>query len=795
MDPRGGRGSGAMERRLKLSSRRFAAAMSSIMEKYNFSFDEDRIVSIKSLTYNTPDGPKVWGEETSTEIIDRSHQSTVQCQEETETSWQQFSASENGNYTYNQMTFEEESFMNSYGVSQLDTDHQENTEVVFVKRHLENIHLEENIPLESCSGTPVKSKCSVEMDMLLEEDVSSVPSELTVKRTQTKNVHQRSPLQELEDNSLTDQQDSVLTKQAQSTDWHPSSVSVLPSNSVVPSSSDETSVPRNQSLWSNNETGHNSFLEMYESADEHCSWNNVTIADLYPGMVKTLSKLLHKASGSLIKWYKYGYWHRRKTKFNTSTERIRKSRPLKLKSSLTVRESDGQRHTLPTVNNGSKSPFDNNTHHIHCSGNNVSTVVSSRCHNVDTMDIDCSGIVEDYSYRERVQQDDPETALYSSDLCKEETFLVKGPQCITSRSDCVMKGKTLEQYPTTYIVDSGTTFNLATESKTRETTTTTIKLASCLSSSLSNSTNSYLQNSKTVLAKISNGLPENHEIKMFKGAISRQRSHSFSSFSVNRSPIKVQQKCEDAFEKVYNELCSPKLKKPFKISNTCASPKKSADFHRSGFNSLSSSKFHQITNSTIECIYQKLCSEGFPKIPPFLRAANLKKYEGIQMSETVNALVNSPIRTLPAVARIKRAANFCNEDCRSSPIKRLKNISENSSHRISEKVPYWKNINVQKTDMTFTLYSTNKNKWTSHGDSGFCISSNHHFLATASTDMNESRIVETWESFHPCFQKCDSLRKSQKHTVGVSRKLSYNDGRAEYKNAYVKESMCKNYEQ
>ncbi|XP_062983692.1 uncharacterized protein LOC134399549 [Elgaria multicarinata webbii] len=630
------------------------------------------------------------------------------------------------------------------------------------------------------------------MDILLDDDASSVPQALTVTRTKAKNVRQLSPLQELEDKSLiVDHYGVVLTNQAQPANGDSASVSLQLSNSAASHSADGTIVPRNQPLWSNNETGYSSFLEMYESADEHCSWNNVTIADLYPGMVKALSILLHKvsrkaASSSLMKRYRYGYWHSKKTTLNTSTERIRKSRPLKLKSSLRVTKGDGQRHKLPIANNESNHSFDDNKHQMKCSVNNISSI----CYNADIMDIDSSGIVEDHSYAEKVGQNGMETTIYPSDLPKDKTFLVRSPSFIPS--DCVRKGKSFEEYsPIICPVDLRTTFNLI-EDKTRETSNMTFKVTSCLSSSLSSSANSYLQTSKFSPVKSSDRLLGNHEIKMFNRAILLPRSHSFSSFPVNRSPIKVQQKCEDAFEKMYKELCSPKLQKPFKFSNICTSPKKSAELHTSGFNGLSS-KFDQAPNDKFERIYQKLCSEGFPKIPTVMRAANLKKYEGIQMSETVNALVNSPVRTLPTVARIKRTANFCNEDFQSSPIKRLKNISEDSSYRICRELPYWKNINVQKSDMTFTLYNRNTNNWTSNVDSGFCVSSDHHFLSAPCTDMKESRIADADKNIPKCLLNCDFLKKTPNCTVGVSRKLSYNDRRVRNKNAYVEEFIRKDY--
>ncbi|XP_063161639.1 Holliday junction recognition protein isoform X2 [Candoia aspera] len=759
-----------MDRRFRLSRYRFASAMSSIVNKYNFPFEDDMVVSIKSLTYDTYDGPKVWGEEPSDEILDKSDENSIQCQENLV---QKQNSDFEEDYTDDQ-PFEEHHFTNLHEESQFSPGDKRNAELASIKWHLANIHIKENIPLECNSRTPVKNKCNVEMDMLLEDCTSSVPTTLTVTRTEPRSINQLFPLQEMENKSFIGY-DVVQRKQL-------SSVSLrspeLP-NSATSHSLHGTIVPKNQPLCVTNETGHSSFLEMYESADENCSWNNVTIADLYPGMVKTLSRLLHKvshtaSSNSLIKRYKYGYWHSKKTKCNTNTERARKSGVLKLKPGFFA-ENDEKQHKLSMGNNGHNSPFCNSKQQIQCSEKSISRRESTVSQKLDRMEIDCSGIAEDYSYSEQTGNV-AETTVLPTTLYTEKTFLVKSTACFPLSSDSVKKNQSFEDCSRTVCtVDSDTTFNPVAEGKTGELSMAAFKTTSCLSLPLNNNTNSVLQTSTSPL-KTSDGLQRNHEIKTFTATVSLPRSHSFSSFHINQSPISVNQKYEDAFEKMYKELCSPKLQKPFKFSDIYTSPRNSAEVHISGLNNLSSN-FHKKTNNTIEDIYQKLCSEGFPKIPTFLRAANLKKYEGMQISETVNALVNSPIRTLPAVARIKRAAHFCSEDSQSSPLKRLKNKSGNS-YRVCQKLPCWKSI---RTDATFTLQPPVKNSWASNMNYGFSVSSDHTFLAASVADMEESRISDMNENIPKCLQSYEIPRKSQNYIPKVSRKLSYNDGRIKSK--------------
>ncbi|KAJ7320366.1 hypothetical protein JRQ81_019877 [Phrynocephalus forsythii] len=508
-------------------------------------------------------------------------------------------------------------------------------------------------------------------------------------------------------------------------------------------------------------------------------------------MVKSLSRLLHKASSSsLIKRYKYGYWHAKKTKLNTTTERIRKYRLLKLKSSLTTTEEDQKRHKLAMAADGSNSTFDYGKHH--CSINDVTRTEPSISCAADNMEIDSSGIVEDISYTENIRQGSIDTTIIPSEVSTGETFLVKTPTCIGLPSDHVKKGHTSEKcYPIDCTVVSEKTFNLTTEANPEEISTMTFKTTSSLSLSLNSSTNSCLQKNKSSLVKMSNRLLGNHELKMHSAPVSLQRRHSLSSIPISRRPANGHQRCEDAFEKMYKELCSPKLQKTFQFSDICKSPRKSAELHTSGFSA--SSNFHETPNDAFENITQKLCFGGFPKRPIFLRVENLKKkYEGVCMSETVNALVNSPLRTVPAVARNKRTANFCKEDFQPLPIKRLKNIHENSSYRLCQKMPCWKNLNIQKADTTFTLYAPNINNWLSDVDSGFSASTNHNFLFSPRTDITESRIAGVNEN---CLHSCMSLRKSPNYKIEVSRNLSYNGGRTRRKNDVVEALVCKGYKE
>ncbi|XP_013916509.1 PREDICTED: uncharacterized protein LOC106544688 [Thamnophis sirtalis] len=745
-----------MDWRFRHSRYRFASAMSSIVNKYNFAFEDDVLVSINSLIYQTEDGPRVWGEESDDEILDVTYENSIECQENTV---QKQNSDFEEDLTDDQ-TFEESHFSNLHEESQLSPDSKGKAELASLKYQLANVHIKENFPLERPFGTPAKNKYKLEMDVLLKDYAFSVPAMFT--DTKPRNIGQLSPLwqrRKLENKSLIGR-DTIQKKQLSPVSPTSPELSI----STASQSVNGTIVPKNQSSL-NNGTGHSSFLEMYESADENCSWNNVTMADLYPGMVKTFTRLLDKSfSNSLIKQYKYGCCHSKKAKFNTNKEKIRKSRVLKLTPGFITKNAEKKK--LSMGSNGDNSPFYNSKRQMQCSENSIYRIEPTVSQNSNRMVVDCSGIIEDYSYRQRTRKSVTEETVCPRTLCANETFLVKNTTCSPLSSDSVKKNQSFGDTFCTVDLD---TFNTKAESETEELSTMAFKTTSSLSLSSNGSTNSILQRNKSPV-KTSNGL-KNHEIKTFTATVSLPRSHSFSSFHANQRPISYKQKYEDAFEKIYKELCSPKLQKTFKFSNIYSSPRNSADVHTSGLDTLSSN-FHKKTKSTIEDMYQKLCSEGFPKFPTFLRAANLKKYEGMQISETVNALVNSPIRTLPAVARIKRAAHFCNEDSQYSPLKRLKNKSDHS-YRIHKKLPYWENI----SDTTFTLYSPVKNSSASNSNYGGSVSSSHSFLATSIADMEESEITGMNENIPRSLHRYEFSRESQNYIPKVSRKLSYNDGR------------------
>ncbi|XP_065444376.1 Holliday junction recognition protein isoform X5 [Chrysemys picta bellii] len=681
------------------------------------------------------------------------HKRATQCQKTTETRKQWISDFEDEDLKVPQEPARK-SFIDSYEEIQVaDTDTESEADLVSIRRKFENVNLKEDILLVNPSELEMREKVKVRVDVIVQDDERNIPKWIMVAPGEkSKRLHITSPWQDL----------MGMTK------------------SPV---ADKITLPRHVPFLEKNETGYDSFMEEYQSANEECSWNNVTLADLYPGMVETLSKLMNKhsqkkAADSIIRHYKHRGWPPRKSKLNVTIERIRRFRTSKLKPMLLNTNSND--HKLPVGNNlNERNQLHDGKCQTRCVTNGESGMVSYPHGSTSEMEIDWPGNLEDNSYIQRIDQNISESVFPNVTARTEETFLTEGPpQTTVSLHDS--KGSPNGKLPEVlslgcFSVTCTTSPCLVKESKNGKTDNTAFDgtsgfhLSTC---NLNGDANTFPPLNNYSLVRTSNTLIRNPEIKTFRGGFSLQRSHSFSSLPVNQSPVKTHQKCEDEFEKLYQKLCPKELQKPLKIRKPLSNTKEKERLIKSYF--CNSVKSHKKYDSAFDEVYQRLCSEGFPKLPTFLRASNLRKYEGIQMSETVNALINSPIRTLPAVTRIKRVADFHNEDLLSSPVKKLKNIPDDIFPRASNQSPHRKNINPQTTGLDFSSVmdgivpgifdSPNCQSQASENfDSGFHTSSNHTYPVSPSTFVQESRIANVYASIPRTLQSNGSSRSAQKY--------------------------------
>ncbi|XP_015733249.1 Holliday junction recognition protein [Coturnix japonica] len=735
-----------LDGRLRRSKDRFQTSILSILERYNYPFEDDFLVSIETLTYDTPDGPKQWGELSLQELrkLFKRHVRSKRTEDQT------------------------------VG---------EESDAEIVRRRFEDIHVQS---LDE-DDAEVGKKVQVQVDVIVQDDERRIPKWITLTPSSS---HCTSPARGLLGNKSSPCRNKAeLANECSSSSPHQLQLSDVP---MLP---DVITLPRHQSFQEMNETCYNSTLEEYQSADEGCSWSNVTLADLYPKMVEVLTKLMTrenriKAFKYMFRLHRHKRGHGKRPKLSITVEKIKKFRPLKLKKSLPSicsSSEDIQNQTFGNNVNKNSRPCDNQ-----CFINNSSGLVPFSRSDTSEMEMDCSDSSSDYHLVSGKDQRLSELIAVPNALARiGETFLAEDQLQTTvswnsskyNKSGNLTYKHSLKPPFRTSASSGSAVHHLDKESKTQKN-----DFPSNDTSGFCSSTCSIVSDSNTLTPVkdcylASGALLINPEIKIFEKQNCLQRRHSFSSLSVKQSPSKTPQKYEDAFEKLYYKLCSRGSQKPLTLTKLPSSSHKLEEKGGIVKNTFSDSLRSNIQyDIAFEKIYQQLSTEVVPKIPGFQRASNLRKYEGIQMSETVNALVNSPIRSLYAIPRVKRLGNFQN-DLLSSPVKRLKNIPEHFFSTECQQISHKKYGDLQTVGMDFvSLHNRSSTRFFNgrnchHQDSGFHASSDKTFLVIPDDSLKESEYAHVCCSSPRAIPNYSSPQNALKHPQKVSRKLSYTDGK------------------
>ncbi|XP_063201007.1 uncharacterized protein LOC134519834 [Chroicocephalus ridibundus] len=789
---------------LRRSNARFRACINGILERYNHPFEDDLLISMETLTYNTPDGPKQWTE-VSTKKLRQWKKEVLQRnrnQRNADISKQQTSEAtdfEDGHSTihqfptcsalfYERCVFTYQVSPEESHVDASDIDEESDADIVSVRRKFEDIHFQNAYVHDENT----QEKGTIQLDALVQDDARKIPKWITrVPQEVSEGPHLASPQQELIGNQV-----AVCREKVELSNKYFSSRPLQLQFSAVHISPNTITVPRHRPSPELNKTCYDSILEEYQSADEECSWSNVTLADLYPAMVEVLTRLMTKQSQRRALKYIFGQlrhrrWHSRRPKLNVTVDKIRRFRPLKLKNALpsicSSRSEDIQNQTF--INENRELCDDK------CSSNNLSGLVPYSYIDTNEIKMDySSSSLEHHLVSGKGQKVSKQT--FPNDMAKMgETFLVEDESQTTvslKNSKCKESEKlaykcSSEYHFITPAASSGSTaLHLEKESKTQKIDFLcgdTSELCSSTCSSYGNS-NTFTPVTNCSLARASNTLLINPEKIISEGRISSQRKHSFSSLSVVQSPSKMPHKYKDAFEKLYYKLCSKDIQKPLILTRPLSNSQNLEEKGRLVKSNLSDSvRSNMQFGREFDTIYEQLCSETVPKLPVFQRASNLRKYEGIHMSETVNALVNSPVRTLSAIPRVKRLGNFQN-DLPCSPVKRLKNIPEHYFPSTKcQQTSHRKNANLQTVGMDFlsTYSCSNPSFFDSLNcqsqDSGFHVSSDKTFLAIPGTSLQESGIADGQSVRFSAMKNYSCPKNAQKSHQGVSRKLSYTDER------------------
>ncbi|XP_015500297.1 Holliday junction recognition protein [Parus major] len=738
---------------LRRSNARFMASMNRILEQYNHPFVDDLLVSMDTLTYDTPDGPKQWGQVSRNDVKKWKEKLFKKDRRRNrETSKQQSSDFEDEHSTVDQ-----ESSENS-GVDTSDIG-EERGDIGSVRRKFEEIDLQVEFLVKGHRLT--------------------------------------SPLQELFDNQAV-----VCRKELELSNESSSSKYLQLQHSHVPISSNTITSPRHQPFPELSTTLCDSIHGEYLPADEGCSWSNTTLADLYPAMVEILTKLMAKQSHRRVLKHIFGHlrskrWHFRRPKLNITVDKMTRSRPCKLKrvfrSPCSCRSEDNNQAHLAVDVKTTKNPAFGNESREFCFDNSL---ISNSSGLVPYAYTDTNEIKMDYSDSNSEQH---LTSRKGQVVCKhtafpdvmgrmEETFIVEDelqPTASPKNSEYTGSEKlayTEPSFITSTANSESRVLHLVKESKTQKTDfcVGTSELCSCSCSSPGNSNNS-IPITNCSPARSSNTVFKYPEKIISERQTSFQHKDWFSSCFTKQSPSKMPNKYKDAFEEFYYKVCSEEFQKPLTLTRPLLN---SQNLEEKG--SLVKRSLSDVGRSIKQCdkefdrLYEKLSRESFPKFPAFQRASNLLKYEEIQMPETVNALVNSPVRTYSAISRVKRAGSSQNYlPC--SPLKRLKLTPEHcfSSRKYQE--IFHSKTGPQTAGMDFlSTYSCNNSSFFKDHSyhcqgSGSHDSSDKTFLCIPGTSLQESRTASEHYGWPGAMENCSSPRNVRKYHSRVYRKLSYTD--------------------
>ncbi|XP_064903734.1 uncharacterized protein LOC135577527, partial [Columba livia] len=610
------------------------------------------------------------------------------------------------------------------------------TDTVSVRRKFQDIHLQNLYVRDG------KIQEKVKVDVIVQDNVRKIPGWIMAAPSSS---HTASPVQELIGN-----QAAVCRRKVELSNECSSSRPPQLGFSDVPISTKTITIPRHQTSPELNKTWCDSILKEYQSADEECSWSNVTLADLYPGMLELLTRLMTKQTWRKESKYMFGQLrHRRhpsgRPKLSVTLVKIRGFRPPKLKrtqpSICSSRHEDIQNQTFGNENRELRDDKR--------SINNLSVVVPYSYIDTNEIKMDCS----DSSLVPRKGPKFSERTVFPDVITTMgETFLVEDElqTTVSLNPKCKESEKFAYQCPSEYsfitsAASSGSTgLHPVKESKTQKNYFScgdTSELCSSTCSSYGNS-HAFTPVANCSLARASNTLLINPEKITSERQIPFEHKHLFSLLSTKRSPSKMPQKYKDAFEKLYYKLCPQEIQKPLTLTQSLANSPNLEDKGRLVKSNLSHSvRSHTPCDREFDRIYEQLCRGGVPKLPGFQRASNLKKYEGIQMSETVNALVNSPVQTLSASPRVKRLGNFQNDPLY-SPVKQLRRIPERYlSSTKCEQIAHRRNAELQTDSMRFLnpYIVNNPSIFDSHNcqseGSGFHAASDKTFLGVPGTSL------------------------------------------------------------
>ncbi|XP_077030492.1 Holliday junction recognition protein isoform X3 [Agelaius phoeniceus] len=672
----------------------------------------------------------------------------------------------------------QESSENS-GADTSDTG-EEGGDVASVGRKFEGIHLK-NLNVDD--GQILKKK-RVPVDVILQGDERNIPKWITITTPPSLSKSHRSALPGRE---LLGNQAAVCRKKLEFSNECSSSKYPQLQHSAVPIPSNTVASPRHQPCPELSITSCDSILGEYQSADEECSLSSTTLSGLYPAMVAILTKLMTKHSQRKVLKYMFGHLrskrrHSRRPKLSVTVDKITGFGPCKCKpkkafhSTCSCSSEDNQN---PTFGNESREfCYDS------CPISNSSGLVPHACADTNEIKMHYSdSSLEQHLASGKSQEVCKHTAFPDVMDRMGETFLVEDKLqaiCSPKNSEYIEGEKfTYKRFSEPSFITSTASsdsraFHLVKESKTQKTDfcVGTSELCSSACSSHDNRNNSIPTTNCSPVRSSNTTFICPQKITSF------HHKKSFSSWKQNSS--KRDEEIDAAFDELYYRVISGEYFKPLTLTRPLLNSQNHEEKGTLVKSNLSDSE-RSLKQCGIE--FEKLCEKSVPKSPGLQRASNFRKYEEIQMPETVNALVNSPVRTYSAISSAKRAGNFQNHPL-CSPVKRLKFIPEYcfSSSKCQE-ISHSKEGNLQTGGMDFlSTYNCSKPSFFADRNchcqgSGSHDSSQQSFLGISGTSLQESGTAGAHSGWLGAMENCSSLRNVSKHHPRVYRKLSYTDGK------------------
>uniref|UniRef100_A0A8C3QLW3 Holliday junction recognition protein n=1 Tax=Cyanoderma ruficeps TaxID=181631 RepID=A0A8C3QLW3_9PASS len=703
----------AMQEGLRRSNDRFMASMNRIMQQYNHPFEDDLLVSMATLTYETSDGPKQWGHVSMKDVKKwkaKLLKHDKRSQRNTEVSEERSSDFEDEHSAVHQESSE------STGVDTSDSG-EESGDTGSVIRKFEGFQLE--------ITTPISSR-----DRRLTSPVQG-------------QFGNRAP---------------VCRKKLELSNECSSSKHLQLQRFGVPISSNAMALPRQRPCPGLGLPSCGGIHGGYQPADEGCSWSNTTLADLYPAMLEILLKLIAKRSERYVLKHMFGH------------SRSKKQRYRRLKHSVTVDKMGGSRacklkkafHSICScTSEDNQDPTFGNESREFCGDN---CLISNSSRLVPTAYTDTNEIRMGYSDSDLEEHLTPRKG---QEACKQttfpdvmhrmgETFLAEGGLQTTASPKNSKYAESVKRaykrfsessFITSTASSDSRALHLVKERKTQKTDFCigTSELCSCACSSHGNSNNS-IPVTNCSPARSSNTVFINPEKIIPERQTSLQHKDSFSSCFMKLSPSKMPNKYKDAFDEFYYKVHSEEFQKSLTWTRSLLNSQNLEEKGRLVKSNLSDSgRSIEQCDREFNRLHEKLPVPGkrrksVPELPGFQSVSNFRKYEEMQMPETVNALVNSPVRSYSSIFRVKRAGNS-ESYLPCSPLKRLKLTPERRVSPRRCQISHSQKGNPQTGGMDFssTYNSSNPSFFADHNShcqgSGSHDSSDRSFLGIPGTSL------------------------------------------------------------